>query len=34
VLVLGAIFFGESLTVGKVVGVALIVLGVVIGSRG
>jgi multidrug transporter EmrE-like cation transporter len=34
VLILGAVFFGESLTVGKVVGVAFIVLGVVIGSRG
>jgi multidrug transporter EmrE-like cation transporter len=33
VLVLGAIFFGESLTVGKVAGVAFIILGVVIGSR-
>jgi multidrug transporter EmrE-like cation transporter len=34
VLILGAIFFGESLTVGKVAGVAFIILGVVIGSRG
>jgi multidrug transporter EmrE-like cation transporter len=34
VLVLGAFFFGESLTLGKVLGVAFIILGVVIGSRG
>ena len=34
VLIAGAIFFGESLTVGKVAGVAFIILGVVIGSRG
>jgi len=34
VLFLGAFFFGEPLTLGKIVGVSLIVLGVVIGSRG
>lgn len=33
VLVLGALFFGEALTAGKVGGVALIILGVVLGSR-
>ena len=34
VLVLGTYFFGESLTLGKVFGVALIMLGVIVGSRG
>ena len=33
VLILGAFFFGEALTVAKVAGVSLIVLGVIIGSR-
>jgi drug/metabolite transporter (DMT)-like permease len=33
VLVLGAAFFGEAITPGKAVGVALIILGVVVGSR-
>jgi multidrug transporter EmrE-like cation transporter len=33
VLLLGAFLFGEALTVAKVAGVSLIVLGVIIGSR-
>ena len=33
VLLLGALFFGEALTLAKVAGVSLIVLGVIIGSR-
>jgi drug/metabolite transporter (DMT)-like permease len=34
VLLLGAAFFGEAVTTSKAAGVALIALGVVIGSRG
>jgi multidrug transporter EmrE-like cation transporter len=34
VLILSAVFFGESITPAKTAGVALIVLGVFVGSRG
>ncbi len=34
VLILSAMLFGESLTIAKVAGVALIMLGVFVGARG
>jgi len=34
VLLLSAVFFGESITLGKSLGVLLIILGVALGSRG